>query len=180
MILENWISKALCFVFNGTRSILASFWKEMADGKDTTRGKRMTEKAQSAPQSQISFLLFLVLGAIGALTPLAIDMLSLLRKQRKRALWCIKWRTTNRWWNTTASTLSSLQTKVTNWLRFLWASKLNQLLTAVELKYESIRRLKRLMLFLRHSVFKSDISNRRRHTDLHSFAKRRPSFRFRC
>ncbi|MEL7324328.1 MAG: Bcr/CflA family multidrug efflux MFS transporter [Pseudomonadota bacterium] len=34
----------------------------------------MTEKAQSAPQSQISFLLFLVLGAIGALTPLAIDM----------------------------------------------------------------------------------------------------------
>ncbi|MGR5067348.1 Bcr/CflA family multidrug efflux MFS transporter [Vibrio alfacsensis] len=34
----------------------------------------MTEKALSTPQSQISFLLFLVLGAIGALTPLAIDM----------------------------------------------------------------------------------------------------------
>ncbi len=34
----------------------------------------MTEKAQSAPQTQLSFLLFIVLGAVGALTPLAIDM----------------------------------------------------------------------------------------------------------
>ncbi len=47
----------------------------------------MTEKAQSAPQSQISFLLFLVLGAIGALTPLAIDMY-LPAMPTIRCTWC--------------------------------------------------------------------------------------------